>query len=412
MAVSALLLALGIWQRIGPIGAITNYHLEAFRSLAYSDIIGLALRDPATIPYVRYPLEYPQIIGTFIWLTHLASGWLGGPPTVAGVTRYFLLASALLAACGLTAVAMIARVRAARPWVLATAPALALTGTLNWDLLGIAALVAALFLLRRRRYLLTGIMVALGTWAKLFPILLVPLVVAVALRRRGWRDLGSFAGGFLAATLAIDGPWFVASPSGFLYPWLFQGTRGAEPSFWWLLPGDTEMLSTLGSALLLGGAAVVLAVALYRKPGPVHLARAAAALMAWWLVVNKVYSPQYSLWLLALLAWAGSPLALAAILGGVDVLYYGVSFQTLYLSAAGAGATAMAWQLDTVLRDVVVLRLSADLMAAGWAAAPLLRGLIAAGREWAAGSRLLVSVRAAPAAPVPVLDGRADEEVA
>ncbi len=94
-------------------------------------------------PYLDDQIEYPVLLGLFLWLPH----WLPG-----GAAAHFTVTYLLLALCLLAALLALERIPGARPAWLAATPALALYAGLNWDLFPIALLaLAALELSRQRR---------------------------------------------------------------------------------------------------------------------------------------------------------------------------------------------------------------------------------------------------------------------
>jgi hypothetical protein len=143
----------------------------------YSDIVHLYRRDglashPA--PYFDYPLEYPVINGAFVWAVGFVRSSAG---------MYFVASAAVLGALAVATVRTLERLPSTHPWLLAAAPAVAFWGVQNWDFLGIALLVAALLLHHRREDVGGAVLLALAVWAKSFPVVVLPVVLAV--RRAG-----------------------------------------------------------------------------------------------------------------------------------------------------------------------------------------------------------------------------------
>ncbi|MDR1767797.1 MAG: hypothetical protein LBR32_05120, partial [Propionibacteriaceae bacterium] len=95
--------------------------------------------------------------------------------------------------------------------------------------------------------------------------------------------------------------------ASWLYFWTFNEGRGADlGSLWYLLQlvgypvADPSRMETI---LMVVGTLVICALLLFAPRRP-RLAQGVFLIVAWFLVVNKVYSPQYVLWLLPLLALA------------------------------------------------------------------------------------------------------------
>lgn len=331
----------------------------------YSDINKLYVRDALwlhRLPYIDYPLEYPVLLGWFMWL-------LGFVP---GLWGHFFATSALLACCGVFIVWVAPQFAGANRWYLALAPALPLYVALNWDLLGVAALVGALLAVRQRRDGVGAVLLAAAVWLKLFPIVFVPLLLLERLCRRRWQDAAWFGGLFAASSVALNipvalgfGPAGVQLRAGWLYFFQFNQLRPIEPNFWSLFTDWQLTIAQINRAsalLVIAGWAAIGALFIWRqwadaRPSTALLLSAGLASMAWWFLLNKVYSPQYSLWLLALLALAAAPRRLFVTFALVDLVYFVASF-TVHLP----------WN-DPVLMPAMVLRECAILGVVAWAVA-------------------------------------------
>jgi hypothetical protein len=94
--------------------------------------------------------------------------------------------------------------------------------------------------------------------------------------------------------------------------------------------------------------------------------KAACALVCVFFAVNKVYSPQYWLWVLALLAFACAPKILATAISGIAVADYVVSFSFLHLQSDRAWPQ-VRWFAEALFWPTVGLRYAALLTCAAWA---------------------------------------------
>src|SRR4051812_24376309 len=151
---------------------------RAQRLLCYTDIVPLYRSEGLSarlVPYVDARNEYP--VGQGLWMYALAL-----PVSSAG--SYFLLNAAALAALALVTAMVLYRLAGNRALYFAAAPALALYGFLNWDLLPIALSTLAIAAFLRRRTSASGAFLGLATAAKLFPGLFL-LPFAADLHREG-----------------------------------------------------------------------------------------------------------------------------------------------------------------------------------------------------------------------------------
>ncbi len=343
---------------------------------AYSDIASLYFRNHMwqhALPYVHYPFEYPVGTGLFAWLASLVGSGVGG---------YLAVSAVVLALCGLLTIRLIGRLHGANPWLLALAPALATYVVLNWDLLSIAALVVALVLFDRRRDAWGAVALGVATWTKFFPIIALPVILWARLldehgaRRRAIvsaRILAPFA----AVSIAFNAPFMFKSgahgglviSSGWLHFFRYSATRRGGGGLWALIDSGRLPLSTVnlasGIATVVGIALVLAAVAwarrrrgalTYELVGPAML-----ACLGWFFFVIKIYSPQYGLWVMALLAITGAPVALAVAFASADLAFFVSAFASARM---GPNDT---WFNVHVVRTWVAIREAVLLVAIGWA---------------------------------------------
>jgi len=358
-------------------------------AMCYSDTVPLyaieRLDDPAAVPYrdawvdgdgaQRY-MEYPVLTGFYQWTAaRLTDVWQSLPlPSALSVVVYFDLVAFGLALCWLVAVWGVVRLRPDRPWdgaLVAVSPLVAVHAFTNFDALAVALACGGLLALQRRRPVLAGILLGLGGAAKLYPLLLLLPIVLVAVRRR---DIAPAVRAVVAAGvawLAVNLPVALAWSAGWWEFVRLNRTRPADPdSLYYALSYFTgwsgfdgplradqapNMLNAVSAALLvLACAGLVLLAA--RAPQPPRLASLAFLIVAAFLLVNKVWSPQYSLWLvpLAVLALPRWRLLLAWM--AVDALVW-VPRMFYYVGPAAKGLPP-DWFLGAVLlRDAVVVLL-------------------------------------------------------
>jgi hypothetical protein len=338
LAVPPALVLLGAAMRVpvlltyhGPFTAHGVDLAEMANVGAYSDISHLYFRDHLwqhPMPYFDYRFEYPVLMGLFVWLASFVHTSDAG---------YFLASAAMLVALASAAAWAIDRIDGSNPWLFAAAPALALYGTLNWDLLGICLLVFALLLLQRGRDGLGAAALALATWAKFFPIVVLPVVLALRLADRSWRSAARIVGIFLAVTLAVNLPFAITGGAqgpiraNWSYFFTFTANRPPRATIWQPLLGHgADVVST---PLFAAGmtAIVILTVRARSRPGG-SLIPAASVGLLWLFATSKVYSPQYALWIFAALAIDGAPVTMAVAFALVDLLIFSSTFGPLHPS--------------------------------------------------------------------------------
>ncbi len=328
LALAAFTLLLGYGEKL-PCADGQWVASKQYTHACYSDVIPLWSAeglDKGAVPYRDHAVEYPVLTGGFMWVTAeltrgwhalAVDGWLPGKDE--GII-FGVLTCALLGICGLlTALSTAAAAGTRRQWdaaIFAASPLLIFHAFSNWDLFAMAFASGALWAWARNRPVLAGVLIGLGTAAKLYPVfLLVPLVL-LAYRSRVWRPV-------LAAVLAAAGTWLavnlpvaLAWTTGWKEFYTFSESRPAEASTFWAMLKHFYP-STFGSAASSGwtppGAAVAifliaalaaiswLALTVQTRP---RVAQLAFLTVAAFLLTTKVWSPQYSIWLVPLLALA------------------------------------------------------------------------------------------------------------
>lgn len=331
---------------------------QLYQRLCYTDLTPLyGLRGVAenVFPYVNGHLEaggalvdgaieYPVLTGLFMWVS--------GLPVNDG-NQFFVVSAILLAPAALATSYLLARMTGWRALLWAAAPAVVLYAFHNWDLLVVACAVAGVWCWSRRRPVAAAVWLGVGAAFKLYPLFFLAPLFLDELRRAGWRRaLGSAAAG-AGTVVAINLPFFLAGRDGWLATFRFHQLRGPNFDSIWALwfPSDT-WLGDYGAitpdrlnlvTAVLTGACFVAALAFgwwrARRDGTYPFLQVCGALLAAFLLWNKVHSPQYALWILPFFAllrlsfvwWLLYALADAA-------TYYGV-FQWFYDQSLGLDFT-------------------------------------------------------------------------
>jgi len=363
LLLATALLLTGLWMRWPTVSydgpatpeAYTEY---AAKQLAYSDVASLYFRDNLADhprPYLDYQLEYPVGTGLLIYVLNFART-LGA---------YFLATWLWMAVSALLIALIVPRFRHGRLLLFACSPALALYVIMNWDMWGVLLMVVALYLFTRERDGWAAAVLAAAVWTKFFPIVFLPLLVADRLRRRGWQAAGRMVAVFALTSAVINAPLLLVAPGAWWYFFEFNAERGDTMSLWTVFQSWQLSPTELGllSAVLLVAGLVVLLILQWRSPPGAWLPACCAAL-GWFFFVNKVYSAQYSLWIVVLLAVIGAGSALAVAWSAADLLYFAAHF--LYLGLLYISEEARIWFTQYGLMPAIGLREGVLLVVIGW----------------------------------------------
>ncbi|MDX2595410.1 glycosyltransferase 87 family protein [Streptomyces sp. WI03-4A] len=252
-------------------------------------------------------LEYPVLTGVFMevaaWLTP-------GSGSIQHQEQWYWFANAgMLMVCTAVIAVCVTRTQRRRPWdglLVALAPAFALTATINWDLLAVALTAAAMLMWSRGRALAFGVLLGLATAAKLYPVVLLGPLLVLCWRAGRWREYFQAAGGAVVAWLVVNLPVMLFAFQGWSKFYTFSHDRGIDFGSFWLIwaqnssnPPTTDFVNTAATVLVvlcfLGIAALT-----FTAPRRPRFAQLAFLMVAAFILTNKVYSPQYVLWLVPL----------------------------------------------------------------------------------------------------------------
>jgi uncharacterized membrane protein len=320
--------------------SVPDFERRNKQEVCYSDIqflwVGRDI-DRHIFPYVNGTLtedgrlaggvvEYPVLTGVIMWISAL----------FATNDATFLLASAvLLAPFGLLTAWLLGRLSRWRALLWALGPPLVLYAFHNWELPVVACAVAAVYVMHRGwgrrgvdrplvdRATVAGVLLGLGFLFKLYPALFVlPLMLYVLTGGQAGRELPEGRRWDVAGTVRVGAaalgtavlvnlPFMLVGFEGWKASFAFQWQRKADITtnsiwFWGLRPdsnpenaGVQDMIS-LWSLTLMGAsfvAACVLGWLRYQREGTYPWVAVSAAMLCGFLLLHKVHSPQYTLWL-------------------------------------------------------------------------------------------------------------------
>jgi uncharacterized membrane protein len=320
---------------------------------------GHAIVHDGRIPYRDFAVEYPPGALPVFAL-----------PSLAGTVQYASIFAWLMAACGVGLVLVVSGIRRGAAFYVALAPVLAGSLILSrFDLWPALLATGALAAFLRGRDGLGWALLGAAVGAKLWPLVLVPLVLVWSVRRG--RTKAPLAG--LAVIAAIFVPFAVIAPSGLWSsltgqlsrPLQIESLGGAVLANF----GHPSVVTTHGSqnfaghGLIGAGFAVVQVAVLvalwigFARGGPMtreRLIRFAAAAVCAFVAFGKVLSPQFLLWLVPLVPLVAGRrgLAAASLLTAALVLTQ-VWFPQRYW--AYVDEFQLAWVV--LLRDLVLVAL-------------------------------------------------------
>jgi len=324
---------------------------EEYFAWCYTDIFPLwtAERlDVGAVPYLDHPVEYPVLTGAQMWVGQQVAEAFDPELRSRAFFHATAVSNALLS-LGVLGLLAVAGVPARRLLWWPLAPALAVYAFLNWDPLAVLLLTAAVVAHLRDRDLAAGVAAGLGVAAKLIPGVVIPVIIAARLAQGRRRDALLHGAGATLAWLAVNLPVILVAPDGWLRFFTLNRERGANfDSLWYLaerVRGAAFSVSrlNLGSAALLLGLTAVIVVVGARRRDPSQWWSLALPILVAFVLTNKVYSPQYSLWLLPLAVLSLRNLAPYAAFLVSDLLLFLIEFP--FLGGLTGGSPAPGYDL-------------------------------------------------------------------
>ncbi|WP_165807065.1 glycosyltransferase 87 family protein [Nocardioides currus] len=337
-------------------------HLNpGFRDLEYPPIINLFIEASAKLTHVVLGIPSAELDRR----ASLSSAELYDLPGMAGEERAFFLVT-----CALLLVAVLATVWIAWrfgwavgdpvSWAV-VAPLVVLTLTVNWDAIAVLATALALVAWQRDRLAWFGVFVALGTATKLFPLVLLAAALILVTRSRP-RSASAMVVAFLVTTVATNAPLYLSNPEAWREFWDTNTNRPASFGSAWMAlrmvgttVGADELSLVLGGGML--AAWVVLGALTWRRLIEPTFIELSFVFLVVFFVLGKVYSPQYSLWVVLGLLLVTRSRWLVTLVAAAETWHYVTTW--LYLR----GITTPDAGIDKTYWSSIAIRLAVEAFA-------------------------------------------------
>ncbi|HEX2416581.1 MAG TPA: glycosyltransferase 87 family protein [Micromonosporaceae bacterium] len=323
LALAALAFAIH-WVQKSPCQDGAWIDLEQYRKFCYTDVLALYYAEglaEGKVPYRDHAVEYPVLTGAFMGMIGLPVHALNDSVPGMNQVQWFYNINALaLSLLGFATVGAILAMRRGRPWdaaMVALAPGVLVSATVNWDLLVIALTVFGLYAWSRSRPAIAGILLGLAVAAKFYPLFLVGPLFLLGLRSRRLEQVGVAFGAAALTWTAVNAPVAFLWRESWLRFFQFSSERGIDWGTLWYIgqhfPGGDKpgfaLFHWIGGApsrlnagwvLLFALACLGIAVLTFAAPRRPRLGQLAFLVIACFLLVNKVWSQQFVLWLIPL----------------------------------------------------------------------------------------------------------------
>jgi uncharacterized membrane protein len=231
----------------------------------------------------------------------------------------------------------------------------------------------------RRKPVLAGSMIGLGAAAKLYPAFLLVAIWILAVRTRRYAGAWWATAAAVLTWLAVNLPIAAAYYRGWSEFYRFSADRPTERSTAWAMvrtlwksnvgANDAPYWVPPGSAVATALIVVLVAVAwiALRAPAKPRLGQLAFLCVLAFLLTTKVWSPQYSLWLVPLLALARPRWRIALIWQLAEVAVWFLTLtELLGFDTPSHGVPYGAVMVALVARDVLLLAIAGLIIREMW----------------------------------------------
>jgi uncharacterized membrane protein len=341
-----------------------------------------ALRPKTVDAFHNLTIEYPVLTGLWMGGAAAITHAIGGSPPGGDVPNspvstqirgeYGSAVFWCVNAVGfflvlLIAMAFLVNAQKRRPWdalFVAASPALALAAMINWDVLALGLVAAFLWSWSTRRSVSAGVFIGLGAAAKLYPVFFLGPLLVLCLRER---RMSEWAKTFTAAVVAwsvVDLPIYLWSSDAFTWFWKFNASRPPDFGSIWLVAenyGHTASAHTINVTtwVVFGASCVGIGLLGLLAPRRPRLPQLLYLTVVAFLVVNKVYSPQYVIWLLPLAALARPRWRDMLIWQAAEIFYFFAVWMHIANFFVSAGNKDWVYALAVIARILAELYIAA-----------------------------------------------------
>jgi len=275
-------------------------------------------------------VEYPVITGAIMWLTAKIT-----PQSDFRASAYFNINALYIAMLFALCTLLMYRITPRFAYLSVLSPAVIASLYINWDLWAIITIIGAIYLFDNHKYRWSAAALGVSIATKFMPVFLLIPIALILWRRRELQLAVQYIAITATTWLAINLPVILTTPQGWLRFYELNISRESDwGSLWYSLNLLGVNISSLNLIAVFGLLAAFTAFALYvlELIEPPSLASVAFIVLATVMILSKVYSPQYVLWLtpLAVMAISNSKdLPAFWIWQGAEIIYHVAIWQHL-----------------------------------------------------------------------------------
>jgi uncharacterized membrane protein len=249
-------------------------------------------------------VEYPVITGAIMWFTVKMT-----PQSGLRASTYFNINAIFIAILFMLCTLLMYRITPRFAYLSVFSPAVIASLFINWDIWAVITMIVAIYLFDKDEYRWSAVALGISIATKFMPVFLLVPITLILWRRRELKLAVQYISITAITWLTINLPVIATTPQGWLRFYELNLSRESDwGSLWYSLNLLGVNISSLNAIAAFGLLVIFTALALYviEAIDIPTLASMAFIVLAAVMILSKVYSPQYVLWLTPLAVMAMS----------------------------------------------------------------------------------------------------------
>lgn len=334
LAVTFIVLILGLIQKF-PCSSGRWHNQIQYKLLCYTDIVALYSSrglSEGKIPYLEAKNEYPILMGATMGLVGIPIHAIGERmgPDFSQHRTFYLATAALIIISALVISKLLLSLLPTRPvdaLIFAASPLLILSATTNWDMLAVLPAIAGLWAWWRQRPVLAGFLLGVGIAVKFYPVLFLFPIALISLRSKTVKAGAKTIITTVVTWICINLPLYILDSHAWAEFFRLNSVRGIDwGTLWYILrffnfPGLTTSTVNIWYAVIFVFCCLGIALIALRSRIQPRMSQLVFLTVACFLITGKVWSPQYVIWLIPLVALARPHLGSIVLWQFAEVFY-------------------------------------------------------------------------------------------
>jgi len=306
------------------------------------------------------PVEYPVIIGLVIWaLSYLTSST--GIPYI----NYFDINVVFISLLFIVSAFFVHKIKPKYTLLMVFAPAVIMSLFMNWDMWAVLPSLIAIYYFDKGKHVSSAIFLSVAISAKFYPIVMILPICILLIKSKKFIDLRKFLTVATATYLFINLPIMISNFSGWSYFYKGSFNRGVGyGSIWEVFELLGFKLNNVNYYYFLSTSVtfILISIFFWRSKNFSNLHEVVFLSVFAFAAFNKVYSPQFVLWLtpLAVLALKNKKqISLFALWQLLEAIYHLALWRYFYQLGGGQVLFAVSPEYYAIISGLRLLTLIA-----------------------------------------------------